>query len=195
MRPSTINPQPSTSAEAYTQLDMLHALFRPLLDLREAAYLLNESERFVLDHIDDATFRAVDISLDHTAALDDPTFTTVDDDGEERISRYRARYRVYRYTIEHYNRLRLFGGTAGGTPRKKLTRPARMPVETIFPHTRPTLRRDEVAILLNCSRKHVGNLRLGPEPPASAATASIEFTPIIRRQALIDFLNRREVQP
>lgn len=68
----------STRAE---QLDFLFALFRPLLTLGEAAFLLDDaSERHVLDLLDEGRVRGVNIA-------------TVEDT--------RRTLRIYRWSVEH----------------------------------------------------------------------------------------------
>lgn len=63
------------------QLDFLLALFRPLLTLAEAAFLLDEcSERHALDLLDEGKLRGVNIA------------TSTDT---------RREIRIYRYSVEH----------------------------------------------------------------------------------------------
>lgn len=90
--------------------------------------------------------------------------------------------RVYRYSLEH----RLL------YPGQPLTMLA---PETIFPHNREKFRRDEVAVLLNCTARHVANLNLpGPRISAEACQASIDRTPRHWRAGLIEFLQSREIK-
>lgn len=156
-----------TRPAAGQQMDFLSWLFRPLLKVDEARYLLADpSADTVIRRLDDGSLRAVDIS-----AL-----------GAESG---RRELRIYRYSVEWIY--------TPGTQGKPL--PMFSPAE-ILPHTRDVIRRDDVAKLLNCDPKHVANLPLGKSRLARAASAaSADRTPLVARAALVEFLLNREVRP
>lgn len=149
------------------QMDFLLWLFRPLLTVDEARYLLREpSAQTVTRRLDDGSLRGVDISADGAEAG-------------------RRELRIYRYAVEW-----LYTPGCAGQPL-----PAIDPA-SIIPHQLGVLRRDEVAKLLNCTSKHVANLPLtGPRLSAGASAASADRTPRVTRQSLIEFLTLREIQP
>jgi hypothetical protein len=127
--------------------DQLLMIFRPLLTLPEAMWLLGNTSKLGLTrHLQTGMLRAVDITAG---------------EGERR------ELRIYRYSLEH-----LFLA-----PGKALERP---PVELIFPHDEPMLKRLEVARLLNCTPRHVTRLQLTGRK--------------VERAELIAFLQEREVR-
>jgi hypothetical protein len=157
-------PQPQTRAGG--QMDFLLCLFRPLLKVDEAAYLLGDpSPQTITRRLEDGTLRGVDIS-------------------EAGAEAGRRELRVYRYSVEHQY-----------CPATRGRRVELIPVEMIFPHGRDVFRRDEVAQILNCTAKHVGNLAFdGPQLSRAASKASADRCPRVTRAALTEFLNAREVR-
>lgn len=114
--------------------------------------------------------------------LEDSTLRGVDISAEGEEAGRRS-LRIYRYTVEHL----VF------RPGTKISH---LPVESIFPHALPVFRREEVARILNCTTKHVGNLPLsGPQISSGASASSAERTQRITRASLIEFLNQREIKP
>ena len=116
------------------QLDFLLALFRPLLEPQEAAWLMGEcSDDRIRGLIDEGILRAVDIA---SRRADQPKQRCL---------------RIYRYTVEHL----LIA------PKAPV---ALVPVEQILLHSRPLFLKSEVARTLACTERHVANLDLPSPP-------------------------------
>jgi hypothetical protein len=93
--------------------------------------------------------------------------------------------RIYRYAVCH----ELMNGQGP---------PAAPDFEVLLPHRRPACSRDEVAIFLRCSPRHVGALAAsgalaGTRPPGGTAPAIAGLIAITFRRALCAFLAEREV--
>lgn len=88
----------------------------------------------------------------------------------------RREVRIYRYSVEH----RIMA------PRLPLHA---IPVDAIIPHHRPTILRRELADWLGCTEQHVSNLAL--QGPRDAHDTRHR----IHREAVVQFLTTREIQP
>lgn len=165
------------------KLDQLLSAFRPLVTVSEATFLLGDcSPGKIYLMVESGRLRGVDISRS--------------------MDSERRELRIYRYTIDHYHYASSLvpeqvpvaeeGGGDATCPRHDW---ALIPVENILPHGRNFLRVDEVAHLLNCTSRHVVNLKL-PALRLSGAEAREANSTYLRRytrDGLVAFLKEREI--
>ncbi len=119
-----------TLAEKPAQLSWWHLWFRELLELPEAAVLLDDmGEDRVLVLVEEGRLRGVNIALS---------------------TKTRREVRVWRYSIQWLAECR----------RRQCQRPPAPAVDLLIPIHRPQLHFREVAQFLACTERHVRNLAL-----------------------------------